>query len=324
MMTGVLVSVVVPAYNQCDYLREALQSALGQTHRELEVIVVDDGSTDGTKAVCESFQDPRLHYVYQRNDGTRGIGARNQALMLARGEWIAPLDQDDRWAADKIERQLARASEMAAAGQAVGAVFCPVEFIDEHGQPTRRQAAEELPEGEVFHALLERNRYFVSAGMFKRELLGAAGLPHESCGLADWALWLGVARHTRVAVVREHLAEYREHSQGYQAQLLQGNRLRFAQDQWRAVQGQAPRLHPQCAQCRRIHARGLKGVAQLYLRSARRTLAARQWRGVWDGVRTAWTVAPGWLLRPWVFALEMTRLVASGIAGLVAPRGRAG
>lgn len=323
-MTEVLVSVVVPAYNQCDYLREALQSALGQSHRQLEVIVVDDGSTDGTKAVCESFQDARVRYLYQRNDGTRGIGARNQALMMARGEWIAPLDQDDRWSCNKIERQLARAAELKTAGQEVGAVFCAVEFIDELGRLTRRQAAEDLPEGEVFHALLQRNRYFVSAGMFKRELLGVAGLPHESSGLADWTLWLGLARHTRVGVVREHLAEYREHSQGYQAQLLQGNRLRFAQDQWRAVQGQTARLHPQCAECRRIHARSRRGVAQLYLRGARRTLAARQWAGVMDGVRCAWAVAPGWLLRPWVLVLESTRLAASALLGLVAPRGRAG
>jgi len=321
-MTGPLVSVVVPAYNQCDYLREALQDALCQTHRELEVIVVDDGSTDGTRAVCESFQDTRIRYVHQRNDGTRGIGARNQALMLARGEWVAPLDQDDRWSPAKLERQLARAEELQAQGRAVGAVFCPVQFIDEHGVPTRRQAPEDLPEGEVFHALLARNHYFVSAGVFRRELLGVAGLPHESCGLADWALWLGVARHAQVGVVREHLAQYREHSQGYQAQLLLGNRLRFAQDQWRTVQGQAPRLHPGCAECRRIHARALRGVAQLYLRSARRTLAARQWNGVWSGLGMAWSVAPGWLARPWVFLLELIRLAGSAVQGAVSPSDR--
>lgn len=323
-MTEVLVSVVVPAFNQCDYLREALQSALDQTHRELEIIVVDDGSTDETRAVCESFQDPRIRYVYQRNDGTRGIGARNQALMMARGEWVAPLDQDDRWLPTKIERQLACAAELQAQGRPVGAVFCPVQFIDEHGAPTRQQSPGELPEGDVFHALLERNRYFVSAGVFRRELLGVAGLPHESCGLADWTLWLGIARHTHAGVVREHLAEYREHSQGYQAQLLQGNRLRFAQDQWRTVQGQAPRLHPGCDECRRIHRRGVQGVARLYLRSARRSLAARQWNGVWSGVRMAWAVAPGWLARPWVLVVELLRLAGSAVQGLVSSKGHPG
>ena len=90
-MNAPQVSVVVPAFNQSGYLAEALASALAQSMPDLEVIVVDDGSTDQTREVCASFKDARLHYVYQPNDGTMGIGARNHAMLLARGDWIAPL-----------------------------------------------------------------------------------------------------------------------------------------------------------------------------------------------------------------------------------------
>lgn len=315
-----LVSVVVPAYNQADYLRAALASALAQSHSRLEVIVVDDGSTDGTRRVCEGFADPRIVYVHQANDGTRGIGARNQAMLRATGEWIAPLDQDDLWDVEKIERQLQQVAEREALGQRVGAVFCAVRFIDEGGRVTREQVPDELPEGEVFHALLARNHYFVSAGMFRRELLGVAGLPHESCGLADWTLWLAVARHAPMAVVRQHLASYREHSQGYQALLLAGNRLRFADDQRKTLLGQASRLHPGCAECERIFRRGMIGVSQLYLRSARRSLAAGAWPGTGTALRAAWCASPGWLLRPWVAAIEVLRLVVSAVAGVFARR----
>lgn len=314
-----LVSVVVPAYNQAAYLQEALSSALAQTHRQLEIIVVDDGSTDQTRQVCAGFGDARIRYVAQDNDGTRGIGARNQAMLRATGDWIAPLDQDDRWHPTKVERQLALAEQRAQAGRPVGAVFTGVTFIDEHGKPTRTQALGEMPESNVFHLLLERNRYFVSSGMFRRELLGVSGLPHESCGLADWTLWLGVARHAEIAVVREHLADYREHSQGYQAMLVAGNRLRFAQDQHKTLLGQTSRLHPDCAKCRQIYRRGMVGVARLYLHSARRSLETRQWRGLRPSLRGAWSAAPGWLLSPWVWLPHGLRLLGCAVAGVVAP-----
>lgn len=310
------VSVVVPAYNQAGYLREAIASALAQSHADLEVIVVDDGSTDDTRLVCLGFADPRVIYVFQSNDGTRGIGARNQALMRATGEWVAPLDQDDRWAPDKLEKQLKLADARTAEGQAVGAVFCPVRFIDEQGRVTRLQPPEDLPEGEVYHAVLERNPYFVASGLFRRELLGVCGLPHESCGLADWTLWLGITRHCKVAVLREHLADYREHSQSYQSLLIAGNRLRFAQDQWRTVHGQAMRLHPGCGDCRRIHRKAVIGAARLYLRSGRRTLSAGQWTGLGAALRGAWAVAPGWLVQPWTLAVEFLRLLGSAVVGV--------
>jgi glycosyltransferase involved in cell wall biosynthesis len=102
-----VVSVVIPCYNAAPFLRETLESALNQTHPPLEVIVVDDGSTDDSAAIARSF-GPRVRVVRQENQGESV--ARNRAMDEAHGEWIAFLDSDDLWKADKLALQLAAAT----------------------------------------------------------------------------------------------------------------------------------------------------------------------------------------------------------------------
>jgi glycosyltransferase involved in cell wall biosynthesis len=99
-----LVSVIIPVYNYDRYLGEAIESVLGQTQQHLEVIVVDDGSTDRSGEVAKSFAERGVQYCHQVH---AGIGpARNTGVKLAQGEYLAFLDADDRWPLAKIERQL--------------------------------------------------------------------------------------------------------------------------------------------------------------------------------------------------------------------------
>lgn len=99
-----LVSVIIPVYNYDRYLAEAIESVLSQTYRYLEVIVVDDGSTDQSAEVARSFADRGVRYCHQVH---AGIGpARNKGVELAQGDFLAFLDADDRWPLEKIERQL--------------------------------------------------------------------------------------------------------------------------------------------------------------------------------------------------------------------------
>lgn len=309
-----LVSVVIPAYNQAAYLREALHSALTQTHRELEVIVIDDGSTDDTRAVCESFADDRLRYVHQDNDGTRGIGARNRAMLLARGDWIALLDQDDRWAPDKLEKQLRRAAEVPAAG----AVFCRARFIDGAGLATGEQRGD-LAEGDVFHALLSRNLYHAATGIFRRSLLSVVGLPHAWVGLGDHALWLVIARRAPVAAVDELLADYRVHAQGYQASQRRSDLLRFAHDGWQLAMLHPGLLHVGCRDCDRAHARARRGAAKSYFRAIAAQWRAGRFKGSGGALKRACTLAPLWLLQPWVLLTQAVSLLTSAARGLVSP-----
>jgi glycosyltransferase involved in cell wall biosynthesis len=100
-----LVSVVLPTFNRGYCLERAIRSVLGQTYPDWELIVVDDGSTDDTQAVLESFKDPRIRVF--RHSVNRGVAAaRNTGLAAARGEFIAFLDSDDEWRPDKLTKQL--------------------------------------------------------------------------------------------------------------------------------------------------------------------------------------------------------------------------
>ncbi len=100
-----LVSVIIPVYNVAPYLREALDSVVRQTYRNLDVIIVDDGSTDGSDAICEEYRsDPRVRIIHQENRGLSN--ARNRGLDLAKGEYIAFLDSDDAYEPEFAERML--------------------------------------------------------------------------------------------------------------------------------------------------------------------------------------------------------------------------
>jgi glycosyltransferase involved in cell wall biosynthesis len=108
-MTSELVSVVIPSYNYGRYVCEAVESVLRQTYQPVEVIVVDDGSTDDTRARLEGYRD-RIRYVYQSNRGLSA--ARNTGIREARGVWVAFLDADDLWHPQKTEVQLSAIKQL--------------------------------------------------------------------------------------------------------------------------------------------------------------------------------------------------------------------
>jgi GT2 family glycosyltransferase len=125
-----LVSVVIPTFDRAYCVARTIQSALDQTHQNLEVLVVDDGSTDGTKdLIHRSFgSNPRVRYHYQKNEGV--CSARNQGFAMAKGEYIALLDSDDIWFPWKLELQLACFAER----KDVGMVWSDMEALDVNGK----------------------------------------------------------------------------------------------------------------------------------------------------------------------------------------------
>ena len=98
-----LISVVIPTYNRGHLIRKCIESVLAQTYKDIEVIVVDDGSTDNTKEVIKGISDNRVRYLYQKNQGA--CVARNLGIESAKGEYIAFQDSDDEWLPDKLEKQ---------------------------------------------------------------------------------------------------------------------------------------------------------------------------------------------------------------------------
>ena len=99
-----LVSVIVPNFNYGRFLKSTIDSALGQTYNNLEVIVVDNGSTDNSRFILESYGE-KIRTIFQNNQGQ--AAARNNGIAIARGDFIALLDADDYWESSKIEQQLA-------------------------------------------------------------------------------------------------------------------------------------------------------------------------------------------------------------------------
>ena len=125
-MIDTLVSVIIPTFNCCRYIEDAVESVLNQTCRPFEIIVVDDGSTDDTGSKLKKYKD-RVRVVTQENQGSSK--ARNVGLALSRGDYVAFLDADDRWGPEKLEWQLACFRELGD----VGMVFTDFSAIDPDG-----------------------------------------------------------------------------------------------------------------------------------------------------------------------------------------------
>lgn len=208
-----LVSVVIPAYDAQPFIAAAVASACAQTHRALEVLVVDDGSRDRTAAIVEALaaRDPRVRLLRRPHRGV--AAARNRAIEEARGEYIAPLDADDIWLPAKIERQL-RALERAPAG--TGLVYGWSADLDADGRLTGGYCAHELPP-HVPAALLFRN--FIgcsSVPLIRRICFERAGAYQPAYaargaqGCEDLDLYRRIARYYEFALVREFLVGYRQ------------------------------------------------------------------------------------------------------------------
>jgi glycosyltransferase involved in cell wall biosynthesis len=304
-------------------LREAIESALAQTYPPLEVIVVDDGSTDDTRAVCEAF-GRSIQYIYRENDRTFGIGARARAMREAKGEWIALLDHDDRWRPEKIEKQVKAIGQF----PDVMAAFTRFDVIDENSRPapeTRQTSGETqyMPARDAFHYLLTENPFAPSTAMVRRSFIELHGItePTES-GCADWDLWLSIARHYPVALVDELLTEYR---------ILSGqfcsDKQRLADALERSHRAQLGRLHENCAGCRDAYRQGQTHIAGVYSVAAR-TLLDQYHAAVRAGnvsqalpfLTNAVRISPGEVLTP----RRMLAISKNGARGVLKGLRRAG
>jgi glycosyltransferase involved in cell wall biosynthesis len=207
-----LVSVIIPVYNGAAFIADAIQSAARQTYRNLEIIVVDDGSTDDTLAILDrhAAADSRIRILTQANSGV--AAARNRAIAEAHGEFIAPLDADDLWLPEKIARQL---NTLLAAGDDCGFVYCWWAWIDEAASvldrsPRWRIAGHKLPELILINFTgnasvpLFRKRALEEAGGYNSALAAA-----NAGGCEDWEVVLRVAARYRIAVVEDVLLGYR-------------------------------------------------------------------------------------------------------------------
>lgn len=200
------VSVIISAFNAAAYVGEAVSSALASRDVALEVLVIDDGSTDGTWDVLETFGD-RIRKVRQANAGP--YKARNLGATMARGEWLAFLDADDAWLPDKLGRQLA------AADASHDLVFTDCSNFGSFERVKARQSdSTRFFEGDVFEPLLLDNFITLSSVLMRKRCFeGLGGFSEEHTGVQDWDLWLRfAAAGGLVRLVPEPLTRYRLHA----------------------------------------------------------------------------------------------------------------
>jgi glycosyltransferase involved in cell wall biosynthesis len=197
------VSVIIPAYNAAAFVAEAVNSALAQTHPDVEVIVVDDSSTDNTPEVLARYGGQiRVHR--QPNGGV--ASARNTGAALATGEWVSFLDADDVWAPRKIEAQLD------AAGAGSWVYTNRFNFGERGAVPEIQSDVTLMTDGDVFVPLMLRGNFItVSSVMMRTALFNQlGGFYHQKGGCEDWDLWLRASsQHHEISYVREPLVGYR-------------------------------------------------------------------------------------------------------------------
>lgn len=200
------VTVIIPAYNAIDYLPDAVKSALAQTFSDLEIIVINDGSSDDTEQWLQQQNHPKLTFISQSNRGKSA--ARNTGIAKAKGEYLAFLDADDLWESTKLAKQV----KCLNGNPQQGLVYTWTALADRDGRPTGRVITPEA-KGDVWEQLIQANILTCgSTPMVRKVCFDTVGLFADDLPLAqDWDMWLRIAAFYPFAVIKEPLVYYRQH-----------------------------------------------------------------------------------------------------------------
>lgn len=203
------VSVIMPCYNQARFVGEAIQSVLNQTYQDFELIVVDDGSTDGSHDIVAAIGDRRIRYHYQSNQGL--AAARNAALCLARGEFVAFLDADDLFLPEKLTLQVQALDNQPEVGLVAGGYL----FVDELGKPLAERRPWCYRPHLDLSTWLRDCPVIVNAVLVRREWLKhVGGFDPALRRVEDWDLWLRMAyRGCRMVWTPHVVCAYRMHGE---------------------------------------------------------------------------------------------------------------
>jgi len=202
-----LISVIIPTYNRARFLKEAIESVLAQTYKNLELIIVDDGSTDNTSEVVKEFTDKRIIYLYQDNKGVSV--ARNKGICSIKGQYIAFLDSDDIWLPQKLQKQL---EVFKTSRLNPGVVYSGVQYMDYNGNPKKQKKLSKY-RGNIFSKLLRKNIAGIGSTMLaKKECFDKCGLFDENLpSREDLDMLIRISAYFEVDYVPEFLTLERIH-----------------------------------------------------------------------------------------------------------------
>jgi len=217
------VSVIIPTYNCESYITETIHSVLDQSFKDVEIIVVDDGSTDRTREIVVS-RGSRVRLVTQVNSGV--CAARNYGIREAQGQYICLMDHDDYWSPDKLALQLEQMHRHPEVGLVYSSfiwwhpgedgVFPNHSSFDQTSLP---DGIDEQFSGWIYHQLLLDCWVLTSAALIRAEVFEKCGMYDESLPYSeDWDLWLRFSREFPFIKLKKALTLYRQHPR-------QGNRV---------------------------------------------------------------------------------------------------
>lgn len=201
------VSVIIPTHNRPRLLSRAVESAKG-AGREVEIVIVDDASTDETAEICRNLDG----VTYVRLERNRGVAAaRNEGVRASSGEFISFLDDDDKRLPGSLDAQARTLSS----NENVGAVYGQVFYGDAEGEPMESFYPEKPPQGDLFWRLLAWNFVPCASVLFRRECLERVGFLDESSPrIDDWDLWIRIAEVYEFSVHARPVAVWRKPSRG--------------------------------------------------------------------------------------------------------------
>ncbi len=207
----VTVSVVMPTHNRANLIGEAISSVLDQTFQDFDLHIIDNGSTDNTKDVVDSFDDERLNYFWQEDSGLPA-DSRNVGIARSGGEFIAFIDSDDLWLSDKLEHQVKAMTTNANCG----IVTSNYKYIADHPLHDKAVLRNNVPTGRIFEKLLHKNFICTSMTMVRRAALEKVGVftldPQIPCS-EDFELWLRITHDFEFEYVPKVGGFYRVHDQ---------------------------------------------------------------------------------------------------------------
>lgn len=205
--TQPLISVIIPVFNAEQYIKLALDSICKQTYKNLEIIVIDDGSSDQSKAVIEKYEDHRIRFISRENRGL--IYTLNEAINISTGEYIARMDADDISAKERLEKQL----QFLRNNNDVGVVFTGIEYISETGVVIRSKISKTTRKIDPVELLFGCPLCHPTA-MFDMTKLSKRDIHYDSnYHLAeDFELWTRLISITQIGLLNEVFFSYRIHS----------------------------------------------------------------------------------------------------------------
>lgn len=219
------VSIIMPVYNGEQFITQAIDSVLDQTWQDWELVVIDDGSTDGTADIVSAYDDPRIRYIYQENQGQPA--ALNRGLEAVKGSYVTTLDADDWLGPSSLKDRAVCLEEH----PEFGAVYCDGYYCSPSGDILKRFSDERYSDnvtGDIYDALVISSLYSAgSSVMIRREVIDQHQLRYDESIVwcQDWDFYIRVAEWARFGYVGSPSVYYRLHDTNMTMTMPKGRRL---------------------------------------------------------------------------------------------------